>query len=312
VDAALAAELAAGVTTVRDLGDKDWAVLGHRGGPGPTIVASGPPITSSGGHCWSMGGAVSGVDGGRAGALRAAVRERAERGADVVKVMASGGAMTVTTDVLACQFTLAELRAAVDEAHRLGLPLTAHAHALPAVEMVVAAGVDGIEHCTCIAPDGLRCPPELVERIAAAGIVVGPTLGRAAGAQPPPQVLVVMARTGLTYEARQAQVLQLYRAGVTLVGGSDSGINPGKPHGVAREAVVDLVESGVPPVAALAASTSVAARACGLAGRTGRLRAGLDADLLLVGGDPTADPTALRDLRLVVSRGTPALEPRFL
>ncbi|GAA2725194.1 amidohydrolase family protein [Cellulomonas aerilata] len=292
-------QLAAGVTAVRDLGDARWAVVDrHREGSGPTVVASGPPLTSVQGHCWFMGGEVSGVD-----AVRRAVRERYERGADVVKVMASGGAMTTTTDVLACQFTSEELRAACDEAHRWGLPVTAHAHALAAVEQVVDAGVDGIEHCSCFTAAGFRTPPQLAERIAAAGIAVCPTLGRNLDAPPPPQVLAVMARTGMTWEARLAQVAELHRAGVTLVSGGDSGISPGKPHGVMPVAVSDLVQCGVPPSAALASATSAAADACGLGHRTGRLRAGLDADLLLVTGDPMLDVDALRAVALVVSRG---------
>src|SRR4029079_8477610 len=101
-----------------------------RGDPdGPNVLASGPPITSVGGHCAHMGGAVSGIE-----ALRSAVRERAERGADVVKIMTSGG-LTTVTDVLSCQFTLDELRVVVEESHRLGLPVAAHAHALAAIEM---------------------------------------------------------------------------------------------------------------------------------------------------------------------------------
>ena len=89
-------ELAAGVTTVRDLGDARWAVVDRRPDHGPRVLAAGPPITSVQGHCWNMGGEAGGAD-----ALRAAVRERAERGADVVKIMLSGGVMTVTTDYLA-------------------------------------------------------------------------------------------------------------------------------------------------------------------------------------------------------------------
>ena len=126
IEAALAAQLAAGVTAVRDLGDQQWAVVDrHRHRPGgPTVLASGPPITSAGGHCAVMGGQASG-----AGELRRAVRERAGRGADLVKIMTSGGVMTPATDVRACQFTTEEVRAVVDEAHRLGLAVTAHAHA---------------------------------------------------------------------------------------------------------------------------------------------------------------------------------------
>lgn len=299
ITAALRDQLAAGVTAVRDLGDRLWAVVDRRADAGgPTVVASGPPITCPQGHCWAMGGEARGAD-----ALRQAVRERAERGVDVVKLMASGGAMTPGTDVMACQFTLEEVRLVVAEAHRAGLAVTAHAHGVPAVKQCVDAGVDGIEHCSCLTPQGFRTPPELAERLAAAGTAVCPTLGRAPGAQPPPQVLAVMQRTGTTWEGRLAQVADLHRAGVNLVSGADSGISPGKPHGVLPVAVADLVECGVPAAAALASATSGAARACGLADRTGRLAPGLDADLLLVDGDPMLDMAALRSVRTVVSCG---------
>ena len=303
VEAALAAELSAGVTAVRDLGDQQWTVVDrHRHRPhGPTIVAAGPPITSVGGHCAAMGGAAAGI-----AELRAAVRERAERGADLVKIMASGGVMTTTTDVLTPQFTVDEIRAVVDEAHRVGLTVAAHAHAVAAVENCVAAGVDGIEHCTCLTATGPRTPPGLAEAIAAAGIIVCPTLGRdlaRIGGELPPRIKAMMERTGTTWEARLGQVGDLYRAGVTLMSGADSGINPGKPHGLLPISVAELVACGAPVGAALASATSVAAQGCGLADRTGRLRPGLAADLLIVDGDLTADLTALRRPKTVVSRG---------
>jgi imidazolonepropionase-like amidohydrolase len=302
VTRSLQQHLAAGVTTVRDLGDARWAVVDrHRGaGAGPTVVAAGPPITAVRGHCWWLGGEASGTE-----QLRRAVRERADRGADVVKVMASGGVMSPGTDVFACQFSLAELRAVVDEAHQLGLPVTAHAHALVAVEQCAAAGVDAIEHCSCFTEDGFALPSALAAELVAAGTVVCPTLGRAPGVEPPPQVLAMMARTGMTWERRLAQVTELAEAGLLLVSGTDAGISQGKPHGLVAEAVIDLVDCGVPVVDALVSATSAAARACGLGDRTGRLAAGLDADLIAVGGDPLADVTALRDVRLVVSRGRP-------
>lgn len=202
IAAGLKAQLAAGVTCVRDLGDFEWAVVDRRGGHPdgqiePTVVASGPPITIDQGHCWPMGGVTSGADG-----LRVAVRERVERGADVVKIMTSGGAMTPGTDVLLCQFTVQELRVVVEDAHRLGLPVTGHAHGLPAVQQCVDAELDGIEHCSCLTPEGFNTPPELAERIAAAGTFVGPTLGRSIGSEPPPQVKAMMERMRLGWEDR--------------------------------------------------------------------------------------------------------------
>jgi imidazolonepropionase-like amidohydrolase len=298
VAAALQRQLAAGVTTVRDLGDPGWAVVDRAPRSGPTVVAAGPPITSPGGHCWSMGGQARG-----AGALRAAVRERAERGAGVVKLMASGGALTPGTDMSACQFTDDEVRAVVDEAHRLGLPVTAHAYPLTAVRQVLDAGVDGIEHCLGTTTDGWGIPPDVTDRLARAGTAVCPTLGTAAGSSPPPRILELIERMGVTEGARAAEYARLHRAGVTIVSGVDSGITPAKPHGILARAVASLVSGGMPAADALASATSVAARVCGLGGRTGRLVPGLDADLLLVDGDPVADPGALERVRLVVSRG---------
>jgi imidazolonepropionase-like amidohydrolase len=306
VTRSLEQHLAAGVTTVRDLGDAHWAVVDrHRGaGAGPTVLAAGPPITAVRGHCWWLGGEASGTE-----QLRRAVRERADHGADVVKIMASGGAMSPGTDVLAGQFTLEELRAVVDEAHALGLPVTAHAHPLAAVEQCAAAGVDGIEHCSCLIEGGFTLPPALAAELVAAGTVICPTLGRTPGVEPPPQLLAMMARTGMTWERRLAQVTELAEAGLLLVSGTDAGISPAKSHGLVADAVVDLVDCGVPVVAALVSATSAAARACGLTARTGRLAAGLDADLLAVHGDALADVTALRDVRLVVSRGRSVRSP---
>jgi imidazolonepropionase-like amidohydrolase len=352
IERALRRQLAAGVTTVRDLGDRRWAVLEWRdrlgsrssspvrgdcvaagggaqataphersgaacgagymtgspaaangGLPYPTIVASGPPITSPAGHCWHMGGEAKGAD-----QLRRAVRERAERRVDVVKVMASGGNTTPGTDILACQFTLDELQVVVEEAHALGLPVTAHAHGLPAVEQAMAAGVDGIEHCSCLTPTGIQQPVRLLEGLAARQVAVCPTLGWAPEVQlaMPPAIAARMAQAGITLETIRAAVSRVHRAGVPLVAGSDAGIAPAKPHGVLPEWVVALVAAGVPAAEALASATSRAARACGLGDRKGRLRIGYDADLLLVDGDPMADAGALRRVAGVMLRGAMA------
>jgi imidazolonepropionase-like amidohydrolase len=301
VTAAERETLRAGVTTVRDLGDHHWAVLDRAGRDGdrPTVVAAGPPITSPGGHCWSMGGATTGVD-----ALRRAVRERAERGAGVVKVMASGGLLTPGTDLTACQFGLAELRAVVDEAHRLGLPVTAHAHGLVAVERALAAGVDGVEHCSCLTAGGPHLPPPLGAALAAAGTLVCPTVGFLPGVDPPPHVRARMAAVGMTVDQHLPHVARLHAAGVPLLAGTDGGIGPAKRHGQVAHAVADLVTAcGVLLAEALTGATARAARACGLGDRTGRLATGYAADLLLVEGDVTDDVTVLQRPRVVVSRG---------
>jgi imidazolonepropionase-like amidohydrolase len=312
IERALRHQLAAGVTTVRDLGDRRWAAVewrdrlaaGNGGPPFPTIVASGPPITSLGGHCWHMGGQAQGP-----AQLRQAVQERAQRRVDVIRVMASGGNTTPGTDIMACQFTLEELRVVVEEAHRHNLPVTAHAHGLPAVERAVAAGVDGIEHGSCLTPTGIQQPDRLLDALATRQTVVCPTVGWAPGVPltAPPAMVARMAQAGITPDAFRAAIARAYRAGVGLVAGSDAGIAPTKPHGVLPETLVALVEAGVPATEALSMATSKAAQACSLGDRKGRLRAGYDADLLLVDGDPLADVGALRRTSKVMLHGRTAV-----
>jgi imidazolonepropionase-like amidohydrolase len=302
IENALAAHLRSGVTTVRDLGDREWAVIDwrdrNRVSALPTVLGSGPPITSPHGHCANMGGEARGVE-----QLRRAVGERAERGADIVKIMASGGANTPGTDPAGVQFGVEEIRAVVEESHARGLGVTAHAHSLAAIKNAVAAGVDGIEHCTFVTADGIDVAGSVVADLVASATTVCPTLGAVPGATPPPGVLEMMRRTGLSLEQRGQTVARLHGAGVRIVSGSDGGISVGKPHGIMPEAVISLVDGGVSPAEALATATSLAAAACGLGDRKGRVRAGYDADLLVVEGDPRAGVTALRDVRAVFLRG---------
>lgn len=289
IERSLRLHLDAGVTTVRDLGDPYDAVLKWRpSAPDglPTVVASGTPITSRGGHCWGLGGEVAGVE-----AIRAAVRERAANGADVIKVMASGGVLTPGTDTMGPQFTLEELATAVDEAHALGLPITAHAHALPAVRQAIDAGVDGIEHCTCLTPDGVLIGDELVERLA--GIAVCGTLGSDRSIVVPPEILELVAKAGISEAALQQAVRRLYDGGVRIVAGSDGGIGPAKPHGLLPATLAEYVEAGIPAISALIAGTSAAADA--LRVPKGRIRPGADADLLVVPGDPVTDIAVLAE-----------------
>ena len=294
--AAARAQLRAGVTTVRDLGDRDYLALRLRDGPTPwplpTIVAAGPPITTPGGHCHFLGGAASGVDG-----VRAAVRARAERGVDIIKVMASGGELTPGSRAHDPQFGPAELAAVVDEAHRHGLPVTAHAHAVDAIRAVLRAGVDGIEHCTFRTADGAHAPPDLVAAIAAsrtpigilAGILPGFELPQAVRRQLPRQIVLAC---------------RLRAAGAVVVVGTDAGAAPPKPHGVLPHGIEQLVTYlGATPLEALRSATSVAARVCGLGHRKGRVAPGFDADLLAVAGDPLTDITVLHQPAAVILGG---------
>ncbi len=313
VSRALAAHLAAGVTTVRDLGDRRFVVVDRRdrqrtrgvAQPEPTILASGPPLTSPRGHCWYLGGEVDGPT-----EIELALAERVERRVDVVKVMASGGMATTGTDVMRPQFTLDELRLIVDLAHDAGLPVTAHAHALAAVEVAVAAGVDGLEHCSCLTPQGPRVPAELLTVLVARQIPIGAALMAPPPASydhAPPNIKKVMAQLGVTpeqmLELRRATTGRMHAAGVRFVGGSDAGINDFMAHGQMRSGLDFLVSAGATVPQALAAGTSLAAHACGLGSRKGWLRAGFDADLIAVEGRFGADLAPLGRVRQVVLGG---------
>ena len=113
----------------------------------------------------------------------------------------------------------------------------------------------------------------------------------------------LLRKAGSTNQSRPQIVAGLHHAGVRLVAGSDAGISAGKPHGVLPESLIHLTDGGVSTADVIASATSIAAEACGLTGRKGRLVAGLDADLLLLDGDPLADITTLRNVEAVYLRG---------
>jgi imidazolonepropionase-like amidohydrolase len=297
IAASLRRHVAAGVTTVRDLGDRrfavsDWRVAAHADGPYPRVIAAGPPITSVGGHCANMGGeAAGGVQ------LRDAVRERVERGVDIVKVMASGGFATPGTEVMRCQFELDELRGLVEVAHAAGLPVTAHSHGRPAVLMAMAAGVDGIEHCSFLTDKGPAQTAADLDQLARTRTAVCPTLGFRGTPPAPPAGVALLAKLGLTFEQvammNKRRVAAMHAAGVRIVSGSDGGINAAKPHGLLPLSIAALVEGGIETVAALASATSLAATVCGLGDDTGRLRAGFAADVLVIEGNVVDDIAGL-------------------
>jgi imidazolonepropionase-like amidohydrolase len=319
VTAALRHQLAAGVTMVRDLGDRRFNVVerrdrqrAHDAGL-PWIVASGPPITSPGGHGHYLGGEVAGD-----AEIDAAVRDRTEHGVDLVKVMASGGMTTPGTDVGAVQFSLADLRRIIEAAHDAGLSVTVHSHAAEGIDQALAVGVEGIEHASYLTGGGppglaallhLEASDQQIADLAASGCAVCPTLGGLGPElfrQAPPLVRQLVAAAGVTpeqiFESRMGLIGRMHRAGVRLVSGTDAGISPPKAHGNLPEAVTDLARvTGV--AHALASATKDAAEACGLGAAKGRLAAGTDADLLVVDGDLAHDIAGLRRVRQVVVRG---------
>ncbi|MEV4317173.1 amidohydrolase family protein [Actinocrispum sp. NPDC049592] len=273
--------LRAGITTVRDLGDRGYLGLRLRAEE-PGVLVAGPPITSPGGHCWFLGGEA--ID------VKAAVEEHIARGVDVIKVMATGGSITPGSAPQDSQFTADELHLIVRTAHAAGRLVAAHAHGGQGIADAVQAGVDVIEHCTFLTPDGTDPDWATIDAIAAAGTFVGVTVG---GTKRTPRLDAVRAMYG-----------GMRRAGVRLVCASDAGVG-GKAHDALPSSVAEFVAfTECTPIEGLQAVTSLAAEACGISSRKGRIAAGYEADLLVVAGDPTRDLAALiTDVRAVFSGG---------
>ena len=154
-------------------------------------MASGPPLTSVGGHCHFLGGEVANRD-----QISTGMRERVQRGVDVVKVMASGGMTTPGSDVMGTQFSADEMHLLVELAHEAGLPITAHADSLTAVEQSVDAGVDCIEHCSCVTEKGSALSEELVASIADRDIAISGVHDRRTESIGPWPVAYVTAKCG--------------------------------------------------------------------------------------------------------------------
>jgi imidazolonepropionase-like amidohydrolase len=287
--------LGAGVTTARDLGARSFLDIAVRDAiasgvaDGPRLLAAARPLTPTGGHCWFMGAECDTPD-----ELRRMVRLHHKMGADVIKVMSTGGFMTEGTTPSAAQFSPEEMGALVAEAHRLGKRVAAHAHGREGITQAVAARVDTIEHCSFAGPDrqyGSDFDPALADDIAAAGIYVCPTMNVHAQ--------TLRDRFG---DALEKVIMGLYSRGVQIIAGTDAGID-NCPHGAYVCGLEGLAEAGMPTAAVLDAATMLAARALGVDDRTGSITPGKDADLIAVRGDPLTDISALHRIELVVARG---------
>lgn len=231
--------------------------------------------------------------------MRAAVREHAERGVDVIKIMASGGFLTPGTREDQSQFSRDELRAAIDEAHRHGLPVTAHVHGTNAIIDALAAGIDGLEHASFMTADGIaNAPDDIVSEIVQRRIPIGETSGFA------PSDTELDPDAAKHLPGIVANMVCLMQAGAVAVPGTDAGVHPTKPHDVVRCGVELMVQLGMPPLQGLLSATSVGADVCGLGDRKGRIAAGYDADIAAIDGDPLTDPASLHNIHGVWVRGT--------
>lgn len=291
--------LRSGVTTARDLGDRNGLVLrlaseiDEGTAVGPRLLSAGTPLTTPGGHCHFLGGEVAGEED-----IRALVRRNAAAGVGVIKAMVTGGGLTKGGPrSWESQFSADDLAVLVEEAHAAGLPVAAHAHGTPGITAAVAAGVDTIEHCTWMAGDGFDFQEAVVARIVEKGIAVCPAVS--------PHWQMLPRFFG---EEKAHAMFDLVRrmadAGVKLIAGTDAGVQRASFDGLVP-ALSFYAHLGLQNGRILDMATSIAAEALGLGRTTGRIAAGYKADLVVVDGDPLADLNDLSAIRTVICAGRP-------
>ena len=294
---------ACGILTLRDCGGRRSVVVDVRnalstiGRPGPRILSCGCPLTITGGHTRQFGGESDGVEN-----LRLRIRQLVGAGVDFIKVMASGGG-TPGSHPQYRSYTAAELSAIVEEAHAFERKVSAHCIATESISIAIEAGVDGIEHASFLDRDGgNRFDPLLADRLAAAGIVVTPTLQATrdmVDALPDGSERSLWQRR---QDAQRQMTSELIRRGVTMLAGSDAGWRETRFDTFWKE-IEELTSCGLSSAQAIAAASGLAARNLGLADRTGAIRPGLAADMVLVAGDAAGNVATLRNVAGVMKDG---------
>ena len=301
----------AGFTTVRDLGSARLTGFAIRDAiaegllPGPRVIASGPAVSIIGGH-----GDVSGFrpdvnavlaqgntcTGPEQCAVR--VREASQRGADVIKITATGGVLSQQGRGLGQHFTDAEMKSIVDTAHGLGLKVAAHAHGARGVEAAAKAGVDSIEH-------GVFADDAAVKAMVANKTWYVPTLMALQGIDERVgknvYTPIVEKKVRETLTVRGKALAAAVKAGVRVAWGTDAGVFA---HARSGEEGIQMAKyGGMTPRAVLIAGTTGSAELLGIASETGTLTPGKAADIIAVDGDPLADVVALTRVRFVMAAG---------
>jgi len=307
--------LSSGITTVKEAGARNRVALdlkeGRRMGiiETPRLVVSGRPITITGGHFYFCNNnEADSVD-----EVRKKVRQLVKEGVDVIKIMASGGG-TPGTDNRQATFSVDELTAIVEEAHKYNRTTFAHCEAIESIGNAARAGVDVLEHCGFILPDGSRGFDEEAVRIMVRNkLFYNPTLQtgskildslrmkRSQG-----KVLVENEKESLErqeYKIRRKQenMMRMVNMGVQIVAGSD-GIGLGNSDRLVR-AMELMVEAGLTPMQVIVAATSNGARAMNMSHLFGTVKKGLKADIIAVEGDPLENISTLRSIKMVMSEG---------
>jgi len=305
--------LLAGFTTVRNLGDGNNETIALRNAinagivPGPRIYTAGKPIGSTGGHADPTDGYrsdLAGDPGPKDGIINSpedawkAVRQHYKDGADLIKIMPSGGVLDESASADNSQMTLDEIKAVVAAAHDYGFTVAAHAHGAEAIRRAVLGGVDSIEHGTFMDDADMRLMKEHGTWYVPT-IIAGKYVEEMA-AKPgyyPPQVAAKARQVGPVILATAGKA---YRAGVKIAFGTDAGVYP---HGDNAKEFQYLVQAGMPPMAALQAATTHAAELLHKQDELGRIAVGRVADVVAVPGNPLDDITLMQRVNFVMKDG---------
>src|SRR5437870_3641364 len=310
------ATLEAGFTTVRDLGSRfagspefvDVALrnaINHGITPGPHMLVATKGIGATGGHFDSTGGYRDRLFGYEPGfnegiadgpdAVRKAVRFEVKNGADVIKAAVSGGVLSLADEVDTPQFTPEEMKALVDESHRLRKKVAVHCHGDQAAKEAIAAGVDSIEH-------GSFMKPETLTLMKNKGTYLVPTLMATEWIMSKidnyPPVLQEKAKAEAA--ARSGMFRNAVKMGVRISFGTDAAVFP---HGQNAKEFKLMVDLGMQPIDALGTATATTAELFGIAQKTGTLEKGKFAVVIAMPGDPTADITATERVSFVMKEG---------
>lgn len=300
--------LQAGFTTVRNVAADGYSDVALRDAinagdvPGPRMLVSGPPLGITGGHADEnllpyAYHAKSDSICDSPWACRAQVRENIKYGADLIKIMASGGVLSKGDDPQASQFTLEEMQAIVDEAHRLGRKVAAHAHGAQAILWASEAGVDSIEH-------GSYIDDADIAEMKKDGTYLVPTLYLAdwfmehAAENHVPDFLLVKAKAVMP--AARKNIAHAFASGVKVAFGTDAAVYL---HGLNAHEFPVMVKLGLTPLQAIQAATINAADLLGWPGKVGCLDPGAWGDLIAVDGDPLQDVTTLEHVKFVMKGG---------
>ena len=300
--------LLAGFTTLRNVGARGYADVALRDAiqegdvPGPRLFVSGPSLGITGGHCDSnllpseFNFRTAGVANGPWEA-RAKVREVVKYGADLIKICATGGVLSKGDGVGTQQYTLEEMQAIVEEAHKLERKVAAHAHGAEGIKDAIRAGVDSVEHCSLIDEEGIRLAKQK-------GTVLNFDIYN------DDYILTEGLKNGVLPESIEKEKLvgklqrenfrKAYLAGATMGFGSDAGVYP---HGDNWKQFPYMTEFGMKPIEAIRAATLTNAALMNLSAKAGQLAKGFWADIIAIEGDPLADIRMMEKVTFVMKDG---------